>query len=78
MTCLKLFSFKFLTISDEIQRKRSDVDSARKSFSLMHTNLKNVLMNVTKRLTHCESRKSRILGQVGDGVAQSGLEINKH
>ena len=74
---LEALQFQLLAISQKDQRKRSDVESGKEeNFTDAHE-LKKRFDECNTKIDALREPKIRILGQVGDRVAQSGLEINK-
>ena len=69
--------FQLLAISQKDQRKRSDVESGKEENFTDAYELKKRFDECNTKIDALREPKIRILGQVGDRVAQSGREINK-
>ena len=74
---LEALQFQLLAISQKDQRKRTDVKSGKEEFFTDAHELKKRFDERNQKIDALWEPKIRILGHVGDRVAQSGLEINK-
>ena len=74
---LGALQFQVRAISNEILGKFSDVESGKEEFLTKKHELRKRLGRCCMKVDALGEQKSGILGQVGDRVARSGLDLNK-